>query len=392
MTERLYYYDSYLRQFAASITETDSDGMVVYLDRTAFYPSSGGQPFDTGWIAQVPVLDVVDEDQRISHRLAAPLAAGPVECTVDWARRFDHMQQHSGQHLLSAVFEELFAFKTVSFHLGAQSSTIDLDCAALEPRHIIQAERRANEVIFENRPLFVQFQAAAEVIGLRKPSERQGDLRIVEIENLDRSACGGTHVRFTGEIGAVLIRKLEKIRQTMRVEFLCGGRAISRARADFDALLKTSQLFSAPLDDIPELVAGQLESARVGEKARRKLELELAVYQGRELYDATAAGPDGVRRMVRHATEGSLEDLRAVAQSFTSRPLAVYVAALQQPPSVLLAVSADSAIDAGKTLKAALSSAGGRGGGTARLAQGSVPDAAQLETVLGSLGISGPPY
>jgi len=300
------------------------------------------------------------------------------------------MQQHSGQHLLSAVFEELFALKTVSFHLGAESSTIDLESAGLEPRQVAQAERRANHVVCENRPVSVRFQPAAEAAGLRKPSGREGDLRIVSIEGLDRSACGGTHVRSTGEIGAILIRKLEKIRQTVRVEFLCGGRAIARARADFDALLRTAQLFSSPLDEVPPLVAAQLEAARTAGKARRKLELDLAVYQGKELYDATPPAPDGIRRVVRRAAEGSLEDLRAIAQSFTARPQAVFIAALRQPPSVLLAVSADSPADAGKVLKAALTAAGGRGGGAARLAQGSVPDPALLDRVLEDI-LSVPP-
>ena len=386
VTERLYYRDSYLRQFTARIVESSPDGSTVYLDRTAFYPSSGGQPCDTGSIAGVAVVEVVDEEERIAHRMAAPVAAGAVECVIEWTRRFDHMQQHSGQHLLSAVFEELCGFKTVSFHLGAQSSTIDLECAGIDARLAAQAERRANQVVSENRPLSVEFQPAREASGLRKPSGRAGDLRIVVIEGLDRSACGGTHVRSTGEVGAILIRKLEKIRQTVRVEFLCGGRAIARARADYDALLRTAQLFSSPLDEAPSLVAAQLETARASDKARRKLELDLAVYQGRELYDATPASPDGVRRVVRREAAGSLEDQRAIAQSFTARPQAVYVAALDQPPSVLLAVSADSAMDAGKRLKAALTAAGGRGGGTARLAQGSVPDAALIERVLEAVG------
>src|SRR6185369_13388002 len=143
MTERLYYTDSYLREFPARVIDRSPDGATVYLDRTAFYPTSGGQPFDTGAIAGIPVLEVLDEDERIAHRLAAPLHTGPVDCAIDWTRRFDHMQQHTGQHLLSAVFEDLFALKTVSFHLGADSSTIDLEGASVEPRTVQEVERRA---------------------------------------------------------------------------------------------------------------------------------------------------------------------------------------------------------------------------------------------------------
>ncbi|HEY1240992.1 MAG TPA: DHHA1 domain-containing protein [Bryobacteraceae bacterium] len=383
MTERLYYHDSYLRSFTAQVVATS--GTVAYLDRTAFYPTSGGQPFDTGLIAGVPVVEVIDEDERIAHRLHTPLPPGPVECAIDWRRRFDHMQQHTGQHLLSAVFEERFGLRTVSFHLGQEASTIDLEGAAADARAIEEAERRANEIVSENRRVQVEFQDAAEAEGLRKASERAGTLRIVTIDGLDRSACGGTHVRATGEIGTILIRKLEKIRQTTRVEFLCGSRAARRARADYNALSQVAQLFSAPLDEAPALVAAQLESGKAADKASRKLQLDLAVYQGRELYQATAPGPDGIRRHVRRLAGGSMEQIRAVAQSFTAQPRAVFTAALEDPPSVLFAASPDTGVDAGKALKTALTALGGRGGGTAQLAQGSVPNRESLQLLLDKL-------
>jgi alanyl-tRNA synthetase len=385
MTDRLYYTDSYLREFDARIAERSEDGRTVYLNRTAFYPASGGQPCDTGTIAGVSVLDVADEGERIAHHLARPLDSGAVECAIDWSRRFDHMQQHTGQHVLSAVFEEWLGLHTVSFHLGAESSTIDLEGGAVEPGAVAEAERRANEIVFENRPVAVDFQHAAEATGLRKPTDREGTLRIVSIQGLDRNACGGTHVRATGEVGTILLRKLEKVRQTVRVEFLCGGRAVRRARADFEALSKTSQLFSAPFEEVPAMVAAQLETARANDKARRKLELDLAAYQGRELYLATEPGADGVRRVTRRVVKGSLEELRAIAQSFTEQPKAVFIASLADPPSVLLAASADAGMDAGKALKMALTEAGGRGGGNARIAQGSVAEAAALERVLEKL-------
>lgn len=373
MTERLYYTDSYLREFSARIVDASADRCTVYLDRTAFYPTSGGQPFDTGAIAGTRVVEVIDEDSRIAHRLAEPLAAEHVDCTIDWPRRFDHMQQHTGQHLLSAVFEELFQLKTVSFHLGAESATIDLEGSTVDARTLATAERRANEIIAANRPVSVAFEEAAAAQGLRKPSDREGTLRIVTIDALDRSACGGTHVRSTGEIGAILLRRTEKIRQSTRVEFLCGFRAVARARADYEALSKTSQQFCVPLDEVPAVAAAQLEASRAADKLRRKLELDLAGYQGRELYDATAPGPDGIRRVTRRLDRGGLDELRALAQSFTARPHAVFLAVVAEPPSILLAVSEDAGIDAGKLLKSALAEAGGRGGGTARIAQGSVP-------------------
>jgi alanyl-tRNA synthetase len=385
MTERLYYTDCYLRQFTAQVARISADGFTVYLDRTAFYPTSGGQPFDTGTLAAIPVVGVADEDAGIAHQLASPLPRGlagsAIQCAIDWERRFDHMQQHTGQHLLSAVFEERFGMKTVSFHLGAESCTVDLE-GKLDSAAAIEAERRANRIVCENRPVSIDFEDAADAQGLRKASDREGTLRIVSIEDFDRSACGGTHLRSTGEIGAILLRKLEKVRQTVRVEFLCGGRAVRRARADYEAVSKTAQIFSSPIDEIPSLVALQVEAARAQEKARRKLELELAAYQGRELYQTTVPDAHGFRRISRRADRGNLEDLRAIAQNFTAQSKAVFLAALADPPSVLLAASEDAGVDAGKLLKAALAEAGGRGGGTLRMAQGSVPDAASLERVI----------
>jgi alanyl-tRNA synthetase len=385
VTERLYYTDSYLREFPARIVDRSADGRRVYLDRTAFYPSSGGQPNDTGAIAGVPLLDVEDEGDRIAHILAAPVEPDTVECRIDWERRFDHMQQHSGQHLLSAIFIEHFGIPTVSFHLGQESSTIDLETATLDPARVLAAEQRVNAAVFENRPVAMTFEDAAEVGDLRKASARSGTLRIVSIEGLDRSACGGTHVARTGEIGPVLLRKLDKIRNTVRLEFLCGSRAIARARADFDALSRAAQIFSSALDEVPALAAAQMEAARAGDKSRRKLEADLAQYHGRDLYIATAPASDGVRRAFQHLPSGNLEDLRALAQSYTAQPGSLFVAAVDAPPAVLLAVSADSGFDAGKLLKAALTAAGGRGGGNPRIAQGSLPNSEALESLLAAI-------
>jgi alanyl-tRNA synthetase len=387
MTERLYYTDPYLRAFDARIVDRSPDGHTLYLDRTAFYPTSGGQPYDLGSINGIDVVEIADEEDRVAHRLAAPLTGESVTGSINWTRRFDHMQQHTGQHVLSAVFEELFALHTVSFHLGAESATIDLEGGTLDSRTVLEAERRANEIVFENRAVAIDFEDSRTVTGLRKPSEREGTLRIITIDALDRSACGGTHVRATGEIGAICIRRLEKIRQATRVEFLCGGRVVRRARADYEALNKIAQLFSASLDEAPAMSAALIESARTTEKMKRKLELDIAAYQGKELYAAAMPGPDGMRRMVRRAERGNLEDLRAIAQNFTAQPNATFLAVLEDPPSLLLAASEDSGVDAGKLVKAALAEAGGRGGGNARIAQGSVPDASLLENVVAKLTV-----
>ena len=373
-TQRLYYDDACLVGFHARIVDRGCDPCEIYLDRTAFYPTSGGQPYDTGTIAGVPVIDVVDQEDRILHRVARPVNQHEAECRIDWPRRFDHMQQHSGQHLLSAVFAEVCGAPTISFHLGSEASTIDLDVPSLTPDQIRTVEARANEVVFENRPISVSYEDAAGAAGLRKPSERAGPLRIVTIRDLDRSACGGTHVGATGEIGPIFLRKTEKIRGSIRAEFLCGGRAVRRARADADALEACARVFSCAPDEAPALVGAAQAKLVETEKARARLARELAQIRGRALYHDTAPDASGVRCLVRRIAVGPIsEDLRAEAQSFTSLPKAVFVALVEDPPSALLAASEDSGVHAGNSLKQALNAVRGRGGGNAQLAQGSVP-------------------
>jgi alanyl-tRNA synthetase len=371
VTDRLYYHDSYLTEFRARVVETSPDRQRIYLDRTAFYATSGGQPFDIGKLGGVDVTDVVDEDGRIAHQLSAPLETAEVSGVIDWPRRFDHMQQHTGQHLLSAVLVNMFNAQTVSFHLGVESCTIDV-ARSLDPAQIRQAERRANEIVFENRPVTVGFEDSSKDLGLRKPTEREGEIRIISIQDLDRSACGGTHVKATGEIGPILIRKLDRIRGNQRIEFLCGLRAVKRARADFEAISSVARAFSAAPDEVPALVATQLEKLQESDKARRRLAAELAQARGRELYAATAPGPDGIRKVVRRVASLT-DELRAEAQSFTTGQKSVFLAMGENPPAIMLASSSDSGMNAGEFLKTALAKAGGRGGGTATMAQGSLP-------------------
>jgi len=379
MTQRLYYQDSYLKEFQARVVDSSPDGLRVYLDRTAFYPTSGGQPFDTGVLENIPVTDVVDEGDRVAHVVREMLQCEHVHGAVDWPRRFDHMQQHTGQHLLSAVLVELFEAPTVSFHLGAESSTIDI-ARILEPAQLRHAERRANEIAFENRPVTVTYRDSSEALDLRKPTERQGSVRIVSIQDLDRSACGGTHVRATGEIGAILIRRLDRIRGNQRIEFLCGMRAVNRARADYEALSSVARSFSAPLDETPALVDAQREKLLDSDRTRRRLAAQLAEALGRELYAATPPDSNGLRRIARRVPSLT-DDVRAEAQGFIAAGKAVYLALGEDPPAVLLSASDDSGMHAGNVLRQMLSKAGGRGGGNANLAQGSLPSKSLLSVV-----------
>jgi alanyl-tRNA synthetase len=384
MTGRLYHQDAYLTEFRAEVVEISADGRRVYLDRTAFYPTSGGQPNDLGTIDGAAVLDVIDEEDRIAHLVATPVGGGAITGRIDWPRRFDHMQQHSGQHLLSWALIDVCNAHTVSFHLGQDVSTIELAVPALDAASIAAAERRANELVFENRPVTISYEdAAGAAAGLRAPTERTGELRIVTIRDCDRSACGGTHVRSTGEIGPILIRRLEKIRGNVRLEFLCGMRALRRARADFEALAQISRTLAAPADETPKLVMSAVERLGHTEKALGKLKAEMAAIRGRELYGAAQPDASGVRRHFQRLAAGAFdEELRAKAQGFTSAERAVFVTAIDDPPSLLLAVSKDAGLHAGNLVKEAVTANGGRGGGSATLAQGSLPDGAALERAL----------
>ncbi len=378
-TERLYYTDAYLQRFTARVVVRADEGRRVYLDRSAFYPTSGGQPNDLGTLAGVPVVDVVDEADRVAHLLSAPLSADDVEGEINWPRRFDLMQQHTAQHLLSAVFADEFSYPTVSVHFGDDSATLDLDTGGLAAEQVRQAEERANTLISENRPVEMTFEDAATATGLRKASGRSGTLRIVSIAGVDRSACGGTHVRATGEIGALLLRKVERVKQQVRVEFLAGQRAIRRSRADADILTTLAAGFSAAPEELPALVEGRWVQLQEAAAQRKRLTEQLAGYQVRSAYLGAAPGPDGTRWIHIALTDAADADsLRALGQAATGLPGAVLLATLTSPPTVLLASAPDSGVDAGALLKPALAAAGGRGGGNARIAQGSAPSVEAL--------------
>jgi alanyl-tRNA synthetase len=383
MTDRLYYHDPYLREFQASIVALENGGRRVYLDRTAFYPTSGGQPFDKGTLAGVAVQEVLDEEDRIAHILEAAVGPGSIEARIDWTRRFDHMQQHTGQHLLSAMLAECYQIPTLSFHMGAEVSTIEIGTAALADKQISQIEERCAEVVAAAHPVKIAFEESAADLELRKASSREGTLRIISIEGIDRSACGGTHVRSTSEIGPIFLRKLDKVRGNVRVEFVCGGRALKQARADFRLLSEIGKTLSSPPENAPAAIASLTERLKASEKTAQRLATGLAILEGTELYSSTAPDDAGLRRATQ--TGPIDEAMRARAQAFVAGAKATFLAVCQDPPSILLACSADSGVDAGKAVKAAVTSAGGRGGGNQALAQGSVPSSAALQQVIADL-------
>ena len=383
MTERLYYTDAALLEFDATVAAIADGGRRVYLDRTAFYPTSGGQPHDTGSVAGVPVIDVVDEGDRIAHVLAEPFpASGTVTARIDAARRLDHMQQHTGQHLLSAVVADLAGAATVSVHFGADISTLEIDQEMLEPDVLRVVEARANAIVMEARPVIVSFAEPGAAEQLRKASSRSGRIRIITIEGVDRSACGGTHVATTAAIGPVLLRGSERMRKRTRLQFVCGGRALAAARHDFETISDVARALSAAPSDVPSLVRATATRLRALDAEVREMRDALARTQVRAMYDRAAAGPDGIRRVVERLDAGRAETLRANAAAAATLAQVVYIGTVASEGLVAYATSADSGIDAGATLRHALASVGARGGGSPRMAQGSVRDPAGVEHVV----------
>jgi len=400
-TDRLYYRDSFLADFDAVVTDIRLVSRVgvealwqVALDRSAFYPTSGGQPFDkgslvatsrNGAVLEVPI-DEVEEDEHgeVWHLTSKPLVAGTqVRATVDWDRRLDHMQQHSGQHLLSALFSRELSAHTVSFHLGDETSTIDLNAASIPAASLERIERLANQIIAQDRPLATKTvsredaEALLAAGELRKLPEREGDMRLIEIEGVDLNACGGTHVRSTGQIGGLAIRSTEKVRQGLRVEFVCGLRAVAAARRDFGVLAETAAKLSIQAGKVPETVERLLADAKQSLKDRQKLRETVAGYEAAEL-TATAPIHEGVRIVRREFADHDADYVKLLASKLASGGgvVALLAATQQEPASVVFARGADLKFSCGERMKAALADLGLRGGGSPSLAQGQIPRAA----------------
>lgn len=388
VTDRLYYHDSFLKEFDAEVIscEQDADRWRVILDRTAFYPTSGGQPHDTGSLGESKVLEVLDEeDGSLIHFTDRAISSGQTYGRIDWERRFDHIQQHTGQHLLSAAFIELFKMQTVSFHLGREISTIDLAAPALDQRQLEIAERRTNEIIFDDRPIKILFGTAEELAaaGIRKQVDREGILRAIEIETFDRQPCGGTHVARTGQIGIILLRKLEKVKGAWRVEFVCGYRAMRAARADATLLADTARQLSCAPVDVPSMVARALEERQSGHRARQRLTEELAEVQALMLLVTEGrAGKSGQPVVLSRVLEEPDQTyLRLLATKIVAQP-GVRAILGTRAGHVIFAQSSGLDGDMNALLRDCISIAGGKGGGTKDFAQGSLPDATCVEAVI----------
>jgi len=407
MTKRLYYDSSDIHEFDSVVEDVtlaspEQPRPAVILRETAFYPTSGGQVHDTGWFTlggdgreqdRLRVAEVSEtEDGRIIHYLEAPmklpLGGAAVHGSIDPERRRDHMQQHTGQHVLSAAFIELYQMPTVSFHMGKSEDycSIDLATPSVTPEQIAGAEKRSNQIVFENRPVRVRYvsRAEAEKLGLRKlpPAERD-ELRLIEVADFDLSACGGTHVGASGQIGSIVLRKTEKVRQGSRVEFVCGQRAVRMARRDYSALSEAAALFSTQLWDVPEQIRKTLEESKLVRKQKEDALEHLAELMAlAALQDLPA--PSGPKIVVRIFADRDITFAKLFAQKVTRAGTSAIalVASTIDPPGLVFAQTSGGSADMGALLKQVLSSIGGRGGGSRDFAQGGVPAGCNVEKLL----------
>jgi alanyl-tRNA synthetase len=374
-SERLYYTDPYLVEFDAVVRDAvaQNDRWKIVLDRTAFYPTSGGQPFDVGTIGEANVLDVFEqEDGTIGHLVDREIETNSrVRGQVNWSRRFDHMQQHTGQHLLSAAFEREAGARTVSFHLGTSASTIDLD-KELATEQMVRVEDAANGIVWEDREVCVDFVTAHEAakLPLRKEPAREGELRIIDIKDYDLSACGGTHVRRTGAIGLIAISGVERFKGGLRVEFVCGGRALRAYRSLKAAVGGSVRLLSVLPEELPSAIEKLQTAGRSQQKSQEGLYERLAAHEAAGLA-ATAENIGGINVVAASVSGWDANGLKKLASSIAAKPATVALLLTSESPMLVVAArSQDLSLDTGGLLKKLIEQFGGRGGGKGAIAQG----------------------
>jgi alanyl-tRNA synthetase len=399
VTSRIYYTDPYCRRFEAAVTKAFvHDGRpAALLDRTAFYPTSGGQPFDTGKLFEagrageadragvaggerrgpsgsaIEVVDTVEVEGDVVHILSAPLTEGAiVGAEIDWARRFDHMQQHTGQHLLSAAFDRLFENRTVSFHMGADASTIDLHREA-SWQQIARAEEEANRVVWENREVAIRFVTSehAAALPLRKEPAREGTLRLIEVQDFDLSACGGTHVSRTGAIGSLLVAAADKFKGGTRVTFACGVRAIRAFQSLRDATAGCVRLLSVLPRELPAAIERMQAETKDLRRTLKRFQESLAAHEAARLIGASDVGSGAALVMVNALDDWDASGLKAIATHIAAQAnAAVALFSSKSPHAVVITRSPGLPLDAMTVLGALIERFGGRGGGKADLAQG----------------------
>jgi alanyl-tRNA synthetase len=394
VTRRLYYDDSFLKEFTANVLSCESAASAssppkapaweVILDQTAFYPTSGGQPHDLGKLGEAEVLEVRDHDEEIVHIVDRPVGIGEVKGSIDWPRRFDHMQQHTGQHLLSAMFQKHFGLATVSFHLGAEICTIDLRGREPSQETLEGAEGAANQIVFEDRRVSVRYGTAEELsrVGVRKQVHREGRLRAIEIEGAELQPCGGTHVRGTGQIGMILVRHCGKIRQDWRVEFVCGRRAEKMARRDFRWLHESAEKLSCAPEEVVSAVERSVAERDTNFKNYRGLLERLASAEAALVLQSTSSDAGGMRVIERVFSGIQPEFLGLFATELAKRENTIALLGRIECGQIFFAQHPSSGKDMHVLLRQVFERLGGKGGGTRDFARGRLTDPSHVGKAL----------
>jgi len=380
-TVRIYYDDAFAKKFSAQVLccepATGDESVApskwrVTLDRTAFYPTSGGQPNDVGMLGGATVTDVSEEEDQIIHVVDRAVTTGAIEGRVEWARRFDHMQQHSGQHLLSAVFHRQSALPTVSFHLGSNICTIDLHGPEPTVELLERAARAANEIVYEDRAVNVKYGRAEELVaaGVRKTVERAGVLRAIEIESLELQPCGGTHVRRTGQIGIIQIRGVSKIRQDWRVEFACGQRAEKRALEDLAMLKAVAHRLNCSVAETATAAERVVAERDVHFKTARANMEKLAGLDAQAAVQTSEPGTEGLRIVTRVFSGVAPEYAQAFAREVAQTEKTIALVALTECGYVFFWQHPSAGKEMNVLLAHALKRVTGKGGGSRDSARG----------------------
>jgi len=382
-TKRIYYDDAFVREFTAEVLACEEQAgnsgkrWRVVLDRTALYPASGGQPDDRGQIGAAAVVEIVDEGEEIAHFVDAPVSLGPVRGEVDFKRRFDHMQQHTGQHLLSAVLQARFGLETVSFHLGEEICTVDLRGAEPTEERLRDAEGATNGIIFEDRPVKISYATREELqgLGVRKEVAREGTWRVIEIEGADLQPCGGTHVARTGQIGMVQLRRCTKIRQDWRLEFLCGERVAQVARADYETRRAVAGKLNCSLDEVSTAMGKALAEREASFKLAKARGERLAELEAEKIVRETPVGERGVRVVARVMEGVDASFVLMLAPAIAAQQGTVVLMARRECGHVFFGQHPSVGEDMNALLKKVMAELGGKGGGTKDFARGGLTEA-----------------
>lgn len=379
-TVKLYYQNQYTRSFTAKLQKSGKDEQgrfYVVLDQTVFYPTGGGQPHDTGTLNGEHVIDVEEVEGEIRHFLDKSIDFGP-ECfgEIDWERRFDHMQQHAGQHILSAAFDNLYGYNTVSFHLGKEVCTIDINTDHLTEEEALQVENTANKIILENRPIEAKWVTESELsnYSLRKDLSVSENIRLVIIPDFDYNGCGGTHPASTGQVSAIKILHWEKEKKNIRVHFVCGYRVIKQLHEKQQVIQSLTTLLSSPQEQLPEAANRILQQTRDFEKTIDELKLKLIEHEASMLINQAQFNQSRHRNVVRAIfTDRPMFELQQLAKWIAANAENTVVLLLNENDiklQLVLARSKDININMNDLLKQVLPIINGKGGGADSVVQG----------------------